>query len=228
MRRWSILKSILNVADPCAPMCGRTWANALYRTAILKKAGATISARRLHGTLVTFTNPESHLVSFRIQSLKKDQQVKKWNWELCSRELSFDWPKHAFVYIYMYIYLTITRKFSFLARSDHQSTFLLSFFLFLFSPLLSPLFLFLPFLYLFSCLSLTSLFFLFLSFLSFSSQFFSFLLFLSLLFFDFFIQSVIYWNQIMPRISLFSDIIIKNIGYPSYQTCFCKNLLDSL
>lgn len=71
-----ILKSILDVADPRAPTRGRTWANARYWTAILKKAGATVN-RRLHGALVTFTSPESHLVSLSIQSLKKKISKKE-------------------------------------------------------------------------------------------------------------------------------------------------------
>jgi len=107
MRRRPFLKSILNVADPRAPTRGRTWANARYWTAILKKAGSTIGARRLHGTLVTFTSPESHLVSLSIQSLnekkkkKRKERIsnrKRRSSEGSARELSFDWPGHALVY----------------------------------------------------------------------------------------------------------------------------------
>lgn len=100
-----ILKSILDVADPRASTRGRTWAYARYWTAILKKAGATIGVRRLHGTVVTFTSPESHLVSLSIQSLNEkknnnNNKVSEWRdkAESLARELSFDWPGHAPVY----------------------------------------------------------------------------------------------------------------------------------
>lgn len=115
-----ILKSILNVADPCAPTRGRTWANARCWTAILKKAGTTINMRRLHGLVVTFTSPESHLVSLSITSLKKNQQVKemKLRAQLASSHLI-----GPDTHLYIPNWLTFTREISFLERSDHQSTF---------------------------------------------------------------------------------------------------------
>lgn len=125
-----ILKSILDVADPRAPTRGRTWANARYWTAILKKAGATVN-RRLHGALVTFTSPESHLVSLSIQSLKKKKSASERDEaESSARELSFGPDTH----LYIPNWLTFTRELSFLERSGHQSTFFYFFvFLFFFS-----------------------------------------------------------------------------------------------
>lgn len=122
-----ILKSILDVADPRAPTRGRTWANARYWTAILKKAGSTVN-RRLHGALVTFTSPESHLVSLSIQSLKKKSASERDEAESSARELSFGPDTH----LYIPNWLTFTRELSFLERSGHQSTFYFFFFIFLF------------------------------------------------------------------------------------------------
>lgn len=68
------LKSILNVAVSCAPSWSwlKIGPNALNwtHTTGVKKAAATINARRLHGAVVTFTSPESHLVSLSIQSFE--------------------------------------------------------------------------------------------------------------------------------------------------------------
>lgn len=103
--------------------------------------------RRLHGLVVTFTSPESHLVSLSITSLKKKKKSasERNEAESSARELSFDWPGHAPVYTYNW--LTFTREISFLERSDHQSTF--------FSSSSSPLF------FSFSSFSLFFLFFFF-------------------------------------------------------------------
>lgn len=133
-----ILKSILDVADPRAPTRGQTWANARYWTTILKMAGATVN-RRLHGALVTFTSPESHLVSLSIQSLKKKSASERDEAESSARELSFGPDTH----LYIPNWLTFTRELSFLERSGHQSTFFFFFFIFLFFFFFLVLFFFL-------------------------------------------------------------------------------------
>jgi len=112
------------------PPRGRTWANARYWTAIVKKAGAMINARRLHGTLVTFTSPESHLVSLSIQSFKKKSASERDEAESSARELSLIGPD---THLYIPNWLTFTRELSFLERSDHQSTFFFSILLSTFS-----------------------------------------------------------------------------------------------
>ena len=81
-KQTKFLKSILNVVASCAPSwswskIGPNSRNWIYTTGV-KKAAATISARRLHGAVVTFTSPESHLVSLSIQSFQKKKK-KKWN-----------------------------------------------------------------------------------------------------------------------------------------------------
>lgn len=115
----------------------------------LKKAGATINVRRLHGTLVTFTSPESHLVSLSIQSLnekkieKKISKQERNEAESSARELSL-WTGPD-THLYIPNWLTFTRQLSFLERSDHQSTlffFYYFFFIFLFFFLFSFLSLF--------------------------------------------------------------------------------------
>ena len=87
-KQTKFLKSILNVVASCAPSwswskIGPNSRNWIYTTGV-KKAAATISARRLHGAVVTFTSPESHLVSLSIQSFQKKKQKKKYemnDWE---------------------------------------------------------------------------------------------------------------------------------------------------
>lgn len=81
-KQTKFLKSILNVVASCAPSwswskIGPNSRNWIYTTGV-KKAAATISARRLHGAVVTFTSPESHLVSLSIQSFQKKKQKKKY------------------------------------------------------------------------------------------------------------------------------------------------------
>lgn len=77
-KQTKFLKSILNVVASCAPSwswskIGPNSRNWIYTTGV-KKAAATISARRLHGAVVTFTSPESHLVSLSIQSFQKKKK----------------------------------------------------------------------------------------------------------------------------------------------------------
>jgi len=154
MRRRPFLKSILNVADPRAPTRGRTWANARYWTAILKKAGSTIGARRLHGTLVTFTSPESHLVSLSIQSLneKKKRESAIERDEAPRAQLASSRLTGPDTHLYIPNWLTFTRELSFLERSDHHSTVFFFFYFFFFLLLLF----FLMFRFCFSILSFLS------------------------------------------------------------------------
>ena len=109
-KQTKFLKSILNVVASCAPSwswskIGPNSRNWIYTTGV-KKAAATISARRLHGAVVTFTSPESHLVSLSIQSFQKKKkknemndwekkQVKKKKMNLIKKKSKKDWLNEA-------------------------------------------------------------------------------------------------------------------------------------
>lgn len=65
---------LLTLVRPHVVELGPTHALLLLDSRRFKKAGATINVRQLHGTLVTFTSPESHLVSLSIQKLERTKK----------------------------------------------------------------------------------------------------------------------------------------------------------